>query len=165
MSAVISDCGRYRYLLRRDIGDNARIVTFVMLNPSTADATRDDATIRKICRYARDWGYGEIRVVNLFAFRATNPMDLAQLPIDEAVGPENNRYIQEAFAVSGTFVCAWGDGKSKGSQVAKMVAERRQGVRDMLNGFVLHRLGTLTKAGNPRHPLYLPSELVPRPMP
>jgi len=107
VSAILSDCGRYRYLLRREIGDNAQIATFLMLNPSTADATHDDATIRKICRYAKRWGYGEIRVVNLFAFRSTDPMELSKLSHDEAVGPENNRYIQEAFAVSGTFICAW----------------------------------------------------------
>lgn len=165
MSAVISDCGRYRYLLCRSVGNASKIATFVMLNPSTADAVRDDATIRKVCGYANNWGCGEVRVVNLFAFRATNPMELSKLSHEDAVGPENDRYIQEAFAVSGIFICAWGDGKAKGSPVAKMVIKRRQEVRSMLEGFVLHRLGPLTKSGNPRHPLYLPGNLIPEPLP
>ena len=74
-NAVISACGRYRYLLTRRVGPGTRAVTFIMLNPSTADATRDDPTIRRCIGFARSWGIGGVDVVNLFAFRATEPRD------------------------------------------------------------------------------------------
>ena len=66
MSAVISDCQRYRYWLERDRGE--RPLVFVMLNPSTADAEVDDPTIRRCRRFASDNGYTGIIVVNLYAF-------------------------------------------------------------------------------------------------
>jgi hypothetical protein len=73
--AVFSADGRYRYRLTRDLGGKTT-VTFIMLNPSTADANLDDPTIRRCKGFAKDWGYGRLIIVNLFAFRATDPRDM-----------------------------------------------------------------------------------------
>jgi hypothetical protein len=107
-SAVISPCGRYRYHLHRRIADSGRVATFVMLNPSRADAEIDDPTIHRVMGFARRWGCGELHVVNLFAFRATRPADLRKAA--DPVGPENRDRIRRAVAVAadGLVVCAWG---------------------------------------------------------
>lgn len=102
MSAIISDCGTYRYLLTRATGvtlfeSQARTVNFIMLNPSTADATADDPTIRRCIRFAMAWDYERLVVTNLFAFRATDPGDLRFAK--DPIGPENDRHIIEAACV------------------------------------------------------------------
>ena len=74
-SARLSDDRRYRYLLVRRWDNTLPDATFVMLNPSTADERDDDPTIRKCIGFAKRWGCGGIKVVNLYAFRATNPRD------------------------------------------------------------------------------------------
>lgn len=73
--ADISDCGRYRWRLSRRWDDGPQ-ACFVMLNPSTADGLDDDPTVRRCVRFARGWGYGELVVVNLFPYRATDPGEL-----------------------------------------------------------------------------------------
>src|SRR5689334_322706 len=88
--AVISDCGRYRYLLRRAWDHTRPRCLLIMLNPSTADAEIDDPTIRSCIRLAKENGYGSFEVVNIFSFRATDPKDLAKAerpigPLDEQI--------------------------------------------------------------------------------
>src|SRR5437588_2477108 len=90
-SAVFSPDGRYRYLLTRRLGRSRRVATFIMLNPSTADAINNDPTIRKCVGFARRWGCGLLQVVNLFALRATEPRVLRAAA--DPVGPENSRWI------------------------------------------------------------------------
>lgn len=153
-SAVLSDCGRYRYLLGREWADGPTAV-FVMLNPSTADALHDDPTIRRCLRYARDWGCGALAVVNLYAWRATDPGDL--WTADDPVGPENDAHLVAAATIaadmSGPLVGAWG-ANAKADRIAAVLA---------LPG--MDRLTALgvTKAGQPRHPLYLKANLTPQP--
>jgi hypothetical protein len=77
-NAVLSDCGLYRYVLTRQVGPQNRIITFIMLNPSTADAVKNDQTIRKCIGFARLWECGRLVVVNLFAFRTTDPAEMRQ---------------------------------------------------------------------------------------
>lgn len=109
--ALISACGKYRYKLWRvwDLGKPAMV--WVMLNPSKANATENDATIRWIMGYAKALGYGGVLVVNLFAFRATVPEDMKKAP--GPIGPENDRHIVDAIAETrangGTVVLAWGN--------------------------------------------------------
>lgn len=166
-SAVVSGCGRYRYWLGR-AWSTAPPVTFVMLNPSTADAHADDPTIRRCVNYARAWGYGGIWVVNLYAWRATDPRDLRTA--DDPVGPDNNAWLTWAArtttpttataattattATGAPIVAAWG---------AHADPER---VRTVLGLTGMHRLTALafTKSGQPRHPLYLPGHLTPVPL-
>src|ERR1700731_2978902 len=104
--AVISDCGRSRYLLRRTWDHDKPRALFVMLNPSTADAEVDDPTIRSCMRLAKQMGHGSFEVVNLFAWRATDPRELHTA--SDPVGPENDRVIEAAVNRCDIVICAWG---------------------------------------------------------
>lgn len=161
-SAIISDCGSYRYRLGRKWADGVPCV-FVMLNPSTADAEQDDPTIRRCIAFAKAWGCGELIVVNLFAFRATSPRDMMEA--DDPVGPDNMEHVRHAAAVAkgrqgeivGPVVCAWG---SHGSYM---------GQDETVLGWLQDELVTpmalkVTKQGHPGHPLYLKSDLEPEPL-
>ncbi|SHJ72221.1 hypothetical protein SAMN05444159_1319 [Bradyrhizobium lablabi] len=147
--AVISDCGKYRYLLRRTWDHGKPRCLYVMLNPSTADAEIDDATIRSCIRLAKTYGYGSFEVVNLMAWRATDPKDLPAKP-SEAMGSDNPRIIEAAIARCDVVICAWG---------AHPYAARFKGaVLDMVGLYrpTAYCLGK-TKAGAPKHPLYIKS--------
>jgi hypothetical protein len=149
--AYISDDGLYRYSLSRDLGSlgGEGVCTFVMLNPSTADATQDDPTIRRCVRFAREWGYAQLKVVNLYAFRATDPRDL--LRVTDPIGPENDHVLSLAFGASDLTVAAWG------------VHAQPDRVATIMDGPLHPRfcLG-VTKNGSPRHPLYVPASARPQ---
>lgn len=150
-SAVISPCGRYRYALwRRWRDDRPGICMFVMLNPSTADATIDDPTIRRCITFAHSWGYGAIYVLNLFAFRATDPREL--LRTADPIGPDNHIYLKCWGMSADIRIAAWG---AHGG-----LLYQNEVVRDIIPR--LHYL-KLNKDGLPAHPLYLPGSLVPIP--
>jgi hypothetical protein len=148
-SALISDDGRYRYVLGRRWAPDGPVATFVMLNPSTADATVDDPTIRRCVGFSQHWGMAAVHVLNLYAYRATKPADLWKA--DDPVGPENYRrlmnHVLQARIRRDPFVVAWGT-NAKPDRVAEFV--------DSLGVWADHLtcLGT-TKAGAPRHPLYV----------
>ena len=115
-----------------------------MLNPSTADALEDDPTIRRCIGFARDWGFGGIEVVNLFAMRATDPRELDRA--NDPVGQDNGRYLHRALLRSTLIVLAWGAHGSLRDRAAatrRVVSRRRP------------RCLGLTRSGEPRHPLYL----------
>lgn len=150
--ALMTEDGRYRYWLERRWGSGPW-VTFVMLNPSTADATEDDPTIRRCVGFAKSWGLAGLMVVNLYALRSTDPKGL--WTDDDPVGPRNDFHLRTAAldaAMGGTpLVAAWG-ANAKPSRVAQ--------VRAMPGMDRLSHLG-LTKAGAPKHPLYLRADLQP----
>lgn len=142
----------YRYVLGRFIDPMHGVGSglFVMLNPSTADDSTDDPTIRRCASFARRFGWLSFRVVNLFAIRATDPKDLADLLAGGAdiVGPDNDRTLHSALNSSSQVVAAWG---ASGGELAKA----RAGVVRAANpGVEWWCLGT-TKDGAPRHPLYV----------
>ncbi len=144
--AVISACQKYRYLLRRVWDHDRPRALFVMLNPSTADAEIDDPTIRSCIRLANAWGYGSFEVVNLFAWRATDPNELAT-PRDP-VGKGNDAIICAALVRCDVAICAWGANKNagdRGSLVRQIITSSKP---------VAYCLGT-TKDGHPKHPLYI----------
>lgn len=149
--ATLSSCGRYRYDLLRRWDDRPPWVLFVMLNPSTADATSDDPTIRRCQGYARAWGYGALRVANLFALRSTDPAGLRCAA--DPVGPKNDATIQRLSHAAPLTVAAWG---------AHPFALDR--ARDVARRLLLapHCLDR-TRDGHPRHPLYLRRDLLPVP--
>ena len=152
-SAYISSDGLYRYSLMRDISPlvGCGTCTFVMLNPSTADAAQDDPTIRRCMGFARTWGFGRLKVVNLYAYRATKPSDLWLA--DDPIGPENDHVLSIAFGGSDLLIAAWG------------AHAKRDRVAEILSWPVRPRLCLgLTKSGAPRHPLYLRRDAVPRPL-
>lgn len=144
--SAVSGHGRsYRYLLTRRWGVGPTAV-FVMLNPSTADAERDDPTLTRCVSFARREGCAALAVVNLFALRSPDPRVLARHR--DPVGPRNDTYIAAACAAAPLVVAAWGTGgrlHGRAAQVTAMLA--RAGVR-------LWCVGT-TKDGSPRHPLYV----------
>lgn len=151
-SAVLSDDGVYRYELRRQWGaPGDPRVCWVMLNPSTADASVDDPTIRRCIGFSNRWGYGSLVVVNLFALRATDPKELACTT--DPVGAGNDAAILAAAYVSERVVVAWG-AHGKFRNRAALVTQMLTGPQ---GGFSLHCLGT-TKQGAPRHPLYIRGE-------
>lgn len=162
--ADLSPCGTFRFRLWRRWGaDGAPAAGFVMLNPSTADALSDDATIRRCNAFARAWGCGGIEVVNLFAFRATDPAEL--LRFLAAGGPAAGGPLADAAILElpertrgGPIVCAWGCAPTEVQGAWTRRAEVLQLLRQA--GAELHRL-RLTKGGEPAHPLRLPATLAP----
>jgi hypothetical protein len=155
--AFVSPCGLYRYWLCR-VWDDRPPVCWVMLNPSTADASLDDPTIRRCVAFARSWGAGGIYVVNLFALRATDP---GQLSASLApVGPDNDHAVCSHATTEGQLavVAAWGTGGgylARDRAVCRMLRER---------GVDLKCLGT-TRHGHPRHPLYVSGNTPLQPFP
>lgn len=153
--ALISECGTFRYRLWRRWDSKLAPLGFVMLNPSTADASEDDHTIRKCIGFAKRLGYGAIEVVNLYAFRATDPENLrvAGYP----VGPDNDAHIEWVAAhTEGQLICAWGS-NAKGHARAEEVLGciRQWGVKPLAL--------RLNARDVPAHPLMLPYSCVPRP--
>lgn len=144
--AVISDCGKYRYLLRRTWDHAKPRALLIMLNPSTADAEVDDATIRSCVRLFKGHGYGSFEVVNLFAFRATDPDELGRAA--DPIGERNDGVIEAAVNRCDMAVCAWGAhpiAGNRASTVRGLVRRYRPAV------FCFGK----TKAGAPKHPLYI----------
>lgn len=143
--ASFSDDRRYRYLLWREWDARRPRCCFVLLNPSTADQASDDPTIRRCVGFARRWGFGAVDVVNLFALRATNPVELHRAAAP--VGPENDRWIARAHRRAALTVAAWGAHGAllgRGARVGRLLAGAGR----------LRRFAS-TKGGQPRHPLYL----------
>lgn len=145
-SAVISPCGTYRYALERSTGIQGPNVTWLMLNPSTADASKDDPTIRKVVGFSKRNGFGVAMVVNLFAWRATDPKEcLANLA--DAEGHFNFKAVTEAAAISDVVICAWGRQPWAKEQAANVLG--------WIPDTGLFCLGT-NGDGSPRHPLMQP---------
>lgn len=154
MGAVISMDQKYRYRLDRVWDEGKGHSVFIMLNPSTADAELDDPTIRRCKGFARAWGYGGLIVVNLFAYRETDPRYLAA--VGDPIGPENDQHIIAAVTHPRTalVVAAWGN---RGSLYG-----RSQWVRHLIEsrGVTVCVL-RFTSKGEPWHPLYLPASITP----
>jgi hypothetical protein len=148
--ALISECGTYRYKLWRRWDVTKPRVGWIMCNPSTADAEQDDPTIRRCIGFAKAWGFGGIAVCNLYALRATDPRELWRHPAP--VGPDNDSYLLDSVDDPVT-VCAWGVNGRRGDAVIKALSRA---------GAALHYL-EMTKAGIPKHPLYLRGDLTPIP--
>lgn len=151
-AATVSADYRYRYSLTRVWGTGGSLCVFVLLNPSTADGTEDDPTVRRCVGFAKRLGCASLTIVNLFAFRATKPAALYPLRREDAIGPENDKHLAKARAQveerGGHLIAGWG---SHGD-----LWQRDQEVRGVLGAGLL-RLGALTSKGQPRHPLYLPN--------
>lgn len=158
--ARISPCKQYRYTLGR-VWDPARPrVTFVMLNPSIADAYDDDPTIKKCRGFAERLGFGSLHVVNLFAYRATKPsvMWAARKAGTDIIGPDNDEELRQAFA-SGDAIAAWGANGAADPLRVQFVAALARAAGSRLQAL------SVTKADDPGHPLMLPYSSVLRPWP
>lgn len=148
---VISECGQYRYqLVRKPRIEMPEKTTalFIMLNPSTADASLDDPTIRRCRAFADFWGCAGITVANLYALRATNPEEL--LKHTDPIGPENDEYLVRLVREYGDVVCAWGNNamKDRADYFIRMALKHNSR---------LWCLG-VNKNGAPKHPLYIKAD-------
>jgi hypothetical protein len=150
MSAVISDCGQYRYLLARgpEPTPSNSTAIWIMLNPSTADAETDDPTIRRVVSFSAREGHERVVVANLFALRATSPHQL--LINGRPLGPMNKAYLTEIISGNKDLIVAWGTwGDRVDPDQVKWFCDlcERAGTR-------MWCLGT-NKEGSPKHPLYV----------
>jgi hypothetical protein len=149
-SACITPDERYRYWLERRWGGaqyDSPAVIWCMLNPSTADALIDDPTIRRCIGFTDSWGFGRLVVVNLYAYRATEPAALRLRTPAERFGPDNAAHLHHWTRVPSAriLVCAWG-------------GNRLDPVPEAITTATRYALG-FTANGEPLHPLYLPADL------
>lgn len=152
--ATFSDCRSYRYRLWRYWDRTKPPLCFLMLNPSTADDLSNDPTVERCQRRALAMGFGGLEVVNIFAYRSTDPSALYSL--DDPVGPENDQAIRDACGLAGMVICAWGDhGKINGrsAQIKRLLS---------VAGIVPHALA-VNSSGEPKHPLYVSYDTSPLP--
>jgi hypothetical protein len=148
MTALMSPCGTYRYVLWREIATAGPEIAFIMLNPSTADERTDDPTIRRCKRFVTASGGSRLIVGNLFACRAANPRDMERHP--DPVGADNDQHIDEIIARADQIICAWGARgafQNRGDQILDRIRAADR---------VPYCLAT-TQGGQPAHPLYLPA--------
>lgn len=152
----------YRYTLTRRFADGPA-VAFIGLNPSTADEHQDDPTIRRCLGHARRWGYGELVMLNLYAWRSTDPRGLlkCEQPEGEPIADADRNLIRIAHVAhrARLVVCAWGANPGPTPGRAERVLNVVRSV-----GTPIVALG-LTKHGQPRHPLYTKSDITPVPYP
>jgi len=146
--AILSSDRAYRYLLWRRVSPGKEVLTVVGLNPSTADESTNDPTVRRCIGFARSWGYSVLCVVNLFAFRATDPGALNAAA--EPIGSENDFWLGQASRAASLTLAAWGN--------LGLLHGRNQTARPLL---VRPKCLGLTKLGQPRHPLYVPADQLP----
>lgn len=154
--AVFSECGTYRYKLWRAWDISKPVLTFLMLNPSTANATENDPTVERCQRRAIALGFGGLRVANIFALRSTDPSQLYSHPAP--IGYENDQAIIDLCSDAGLVICGWG----KHGQLMK----RGLSVLNLLRGRNIqpHYL-LLNQDKSPRHPLYIGMRVKPQPFP
>jgi len=150
-SARLSPDGLHRYSLTRSWGDGEKL-GWCMFNPSTADASANDATIRRCLGFARDWGYEGIVVVNLFSWRASDPKEVVR-NLADAANTFTDAVLLEVAEECKTVVCAWGSAAAQ-----KWGRERAETVTGLLQIHCpnLVCLGRSPVSRQPLHPLYLP---------
>lgn len=146
--AIFSDCKKYRYALWRVWDTELPLVMFLMLNPSTADESADDPTLRRCIGYAKEWGYGGVIKANLFAYRST---DFSKLyDVEDPIGPLTDKYLKKLKSKSSTVIGAWGNwGAYK---------ERSVHIRSIFPELYCLKINA---SGEPAHPLYLRKTLKP----
>jgi hypothetical protein len=152
---VFSPDRAYRYVLRHRCADMAcetptRIV-WIGLNPSTADEVTLDQTLASVCRYSRKWGFSEVVMLNLFAFRATDPRNLRRAI--NPIGPDNDEHLVAEVRHADRIIACWGD--------HGRFLERDRQVSDLLG--VSFECLFRNRSGAPHHPLYLKSRITPKP--
>lgn len=162
---IFSPCRKYRYTLWREFEQPTNLITeyspatmrngyvmFMGLNPSTADETKDDPTIRRCVGFAKAWGYNALCMTNLFAFRATDPKEMKKSEFPD--GQDNHHHLLKCGSEASMVVAAWG----KHGKHHHQDLNARQWLSDI--GVSLYHLG-LNNDGTPKHPLYLKADTKP----
>jgi len=144
--AIFSNCREYRYVLWRIWDDDMPKVMFIGLNPSTADETDDDPTIRRCIGFAKRWGFGGVYMLNIFAYKAVQPEQMKKAA--DSIGAENDGYLARYAEMSSLVIGAWGN--------HGVYLNRGAGVIEM---FPTMQCMKMTKRNQPAHPLYLRSDI------
>jgi hypothetical protein len=152
--AIFDSTGRYRYWLWREWRADAPRVGFVMLNPSRADASVDDPTIRRCIRFAQGWGFGRLDVMNLFAYCTAHPQELRCAT--EPIGHENDAYLVTLSSQVDSLILAWGNG-------GQWQGRDRQVLRLFADVALSPQCLGQTQQQHPKHPLYLKTTTLPQP--
>jgi len=152
MTAIISDCRRYRYRLDRELETSGtKTIAFFGINPSTADANIDDPTIRKMKGFASRQDGRSIIVGNIFAFRTPHVHEL-ELVLDPS-GPENRHHLEQIISEADILIPCWGGRQKVPRPLWTYFDEMLELLQ--LSGKPVHCLGK-TVSGDPKHPLYVP---------
>jgi hypothetical protein len=151
-ACIFSPDRKYRYTLVHVWDQQKEMIAFIGLNPSTADENQLDPTLRRIKGYATDWGYGSFAMLNLFAYRSTDPSILYE--IQDPIGPENDRYITAVSHKTNLVIACWGNHGE--------LHNRGEDICRILKPSISLKCLQLTKSNQPSHPLYLKKELRPR---
>ncbi|HEY9777359.1 MAG TPA: DUF1643 domain-containing protein [Planktothrix sp.] len=138
---------QYRYALWRQWDSTLPCVAFIMLNPSQADAVKNDQTISNCIAFAMHLGFGAMEVVNLFAYRTSDPRELRQ--VLDPVGTNNDRFIRDACKRADRLIVAWGNHGALGDRSGAVKGILAEVDRDKISCF------GITMQGHPRHPLYV----------
>ncbi len=154
VTAVFSDCQKYRYQLREIWDTSKPLVLWLLMNPSVACTDYSDPTLRRTGNFARAWGYGGQLVGNVHAYRATDKSRL--LEVADPIGPRNNQMILKMADQAKIVVLAYG-------QPPKALRARGQELESLLRRHPGLCNLRLAQDGTPVHPLYLPSTLRPKP--
>lgn len=156
MTAILSPCKNYRYLLTRkndSLFANEPEFLFCGLNPSTASSTVNDNTINRLRGYMTRWGAKGFSVINLYAYRSKDPSDLATAA--DPVGPDNDNYIKEILSSFNQVICGWG-GNAKSDRVERFIQLAKASDTELF-------CFSQNADGSPGHPLYLKADLIPKP--
>ncbi len=151
--AIFSDDRKYRYALFRKWKLNSPLIMFIGLNPSIANETTDDATIRRVCRFANDWGYGGVYMMNFFPLVSTDPkalLDFYDTPFHDIELEKNNKYLDEICNKCEDVIFAWGS-----------FQEARKRAEEVTKMFLGAKALIINKDGSPRHPLYVKGDVTP----
>jgi len=146
--AFFSNCKKYRYTLWRIWDKNKPYAVFIGLNPSVADATIDDPTIRRCIKYAKDWNLGGLYMLNLFSYIATDPKEMKNNKYP--IGKLNDECLIKISKEAGIIIGAWGN---DGSHLM-----RSKSIKKLIPN--LHCL-KINNTGEPAHPLYQKSNIIP----
>ena len=150
--AIFSDCRTYRYVLWRVWDTSKPVMAVIGINPSTADETEDDPTIRRCISFAKAWGYGGLYMINLFAYRATDPK--AMKASSNPVGSGNDAWIGHVLEKCNLILAAWGNHGSflsRDMDVKNLVIKQGKQLKAL----------AVNVSGQPKHPLYIKADTKP----
>lgn len=164
--AIISNDGRYRVSLARWHDPECKkpccafepkregFLCFLLNNPSNADHNIDDPTVRRLWDFMRRWGYGAFTVLNTNPYRSSDPdAARAHVPAEEIM-QINDSWIDRANRMSAQMICGWGD-KAHPDLARRAVGVLKSSAPNLV-------CFDETKAGNPKHPLYIPAAAIPK---